>query len=99
MPLPADRRPADVRDLEARGVELADLALQQAEAGGAAELGRGLEEELQAEADAEDRPAAVAPLADQPVEPELADPLHRLREGADAGQDDPVAGATPRGRW
>ena len=33
------------------------------------------------------------PLADQPVEPELADPLHRLRERADPGQDEPVGGA------
>ena len=67
-PLPAHRRPADVRDLEAVGVELGDLAGQQAEPVGAAQLGGRVEEQLQAEADAEDRHAGVAALGDQLVE-------------------------------
>ncbi len=37
-------------------------------------------------------PAAAA-LVDQLVETECADPLHRPREGADPGQDQPVGGA------
>ena len=42
------------------------------------------------EADAEHGPAALDALGDELVEPPLADPLHRLREGADARQDDAV---------
>ena len=77
-----------------------DRAGEQAEAGGAAQLGGRVEEQLQAEADAEDRHPGVAALGDQLVEAALADPLHRPREGADAGQDQPVGGARPRrGRW
>ena len=91
--LPADRRPADVRDLQAGRVEPRHRAGQQAEAGGAAELLAALEEQLQAEADAEDRSPRRGPLGDQLVEPGRADPLHRPREGADAGQDQAVGGA------
>ena len=66
---------------------------QQAEPVGAAELLAALEEQLQAEADAEDRRPRRGPLGEQLVEAGRADPLHRPREGADAGQDQPVGGA------
>ena len=72
-------------------------ARQQAEALGAAELLGALEEQLQAEADAEDRRPRRGPLGDQLVEPGRADPLHRPREGADAGQDQAVGGAHSSG--
>ena len=89
-----------MRDLQPVGLELGDRAREQAEAVGAAELGGRVEEQLQAEADAEDRHAGVAALGDQLVEAELADPLHRPREGADAGQDHAVGGAhLARRRW
>ena len=41
--------------------------------------------------------ARGASLLDQLVEPTLADPLHRPREGADAGQDDAVGVTGPVG--
>ena len=53
------------------------------------------------EADAEHGRALLDPVRDELVEPELADPLHRLREGADAGQDHAVGrvgGLGVRGR-
>ena len=70
------------------------LARQQAEAGRAAELGRSLEEQLQAEADAEDRrPRRRGARRSARRGRARPDPLHRPREGADAGQDQPVGGA------
>src|SRR5215218_5328151 len=92
LALPAHRRPADVRDLEAIRLELDHRPLQQAEPAGAAELGGRIEEQLQAEADPEDRDARLAPLGDQLLQAELTDPLHRPRHRADAGQDHPVGG-------
>ena len=97
LALPAHRRPADVGDLQARRVELVDLAGEQAEALGPAELGGRVEEQLQAEADAEDRHAGAAALGDQLVEAARADALHRPREGADPGQDQAVGGANSSG--
>ena len=85
-----------MRNLEARGVEPGHLARQQAEAGGAAELGGRVEEQLQPEADPEDRDAGLAALGDELVDPELADPLHRARKGADARKYQAV-GAAHRG--
>ena len=62
---------------------------QQPEPGGAVVLGRALEQQLHAEADARARGTpAAARSRDQLVEPERAQAAHRLREGADAGDDD-----------
>ena len=94
---PLDRLPADVRHLEPGGVEAVDLALDQAEPSRAAELGRGFEQQLEAEADAEHGRPGRDPLGDQRVELELADPLHRLRERAHPGQDQAVGVARDLG--
>jgi hypothetical protein len=90
--LPVDRLPTDVRDLQAGRVDRGHLAREQPEALGAAELRGALEEQLQPEADAEDRRPRQGPLGDQPVEPGRPDPLHRPREGTDAGKDQTVGG-------
>ncbi len=76
-------------------LQRADLAGHDAEAGGPAELGGGVERELHAEADAEHGRARGDALAQQLVEPELAQALHRARERADAGHDQAGGGAQP----
>ena len=89
--------PADVRQLEAAGVERADLPLDDPEPGAppcsrndrmrAASPGR-----FRARA----RPRAHA-LADQLVEAELAQAPHRARKGADAGNDEAVGARSSAG--
>src|SRR4051812_42530259 len=88
--LPAHRGPADVRDLVAVGLQRGHDAAEQREPARALVLHRGVEEQLHAEADAEDRHAGLDPPGDQLVEPDLVDAAHRLREGADARQDHAV---------
>ena len=97
LALPADRFPADVRDLEPGRLERRDVAGEQPEAIGAAELARALEEELHPQADAEHGGALPRALGDQPVEPQLSHALDRLREGTHAGEDEPVGGASRLG--
>ena len=67
-----------------------DVTGQQAQALRSLVLGRGLEEELHAEADAQQRTAGARPLAGQRVEAVLADAAHRLGERAHAGEDQAV---------
>src|SRR5262249_2129393 len=93
---PLDEVPADVRQLRGAG-ELADLAAQDAEAFGAAELGRCLEQELHAQADAEQRPPFPHPTTERLHQPALAQVDHRLGERADAGQDEAVDAVERRG--
>ena len=60
---------------------------QHAEAGPAAALPAALEEQLQAEADAEERRAGRDALEHRGPEAGLLEPRGRVAEGADAGQD------------
>ncbi len=93
---PRHRVPADLRHLQARGVEVLDGALQQADALRAAQLGRRLEQQLHAHAETDQRHARVDALAQQLVEAQPAHVLHRLRHRAHAGQDDAVGLAHAR---
>ena len=77
----------------------AHVAAQQPEPLAPLELDRALEQQLHAEADAEQRHARLGALADHLVEAERAQVLHRARERADAGHDDAVgARGSRRGR-
>src|SRR5262245_13768722 len=86
-----------MRNLEVPGVQLRDRPLQEAEALGPPELGCRLEQELHPEADPEHRLTIGRAFGDRLVEAQLLDPLHRLRERANAGKDEPVGVASPIG--
>ena len=92
-PPPGDRVPADVRNLQARARRAPRSGPAAADPLRPTVLGAALVEQLHAEADAEDRHAGVAALAQQPVEAELAYRRHRRRKRADARQDDTVRGS------
>src|SRR4051794_6708502 len=92
---PSNRVPADLRDLQPRRIEGADLAGEQRKTTGATELDRALEQELHAQADAEHGHTLRTPLANQVVEPTLGDGAHRLRERANSRQDEPGRRADP----
>ena len=66
------------------------------EAVGPAELGRAVEQQLHAEADAQQRPAFPRPAEDRLDEAALAQVAHRLRERADARQHEPVGAVEHR---
>ena len=83
--------PPHVRQLDS-GRQRGDPSGQQPEAVGRAELGRGLEQELEADTDAEQPAAVVERVAQRLLEP-AAQALARRTEGADAGQD--AGAATP----
>ena len=76
--------------LSAGSVERGHLALEQAEARRAAELGRGLEQELKAEADTEQRRPAPTRSAIRRSSPSSRTRSHRTGERADAGQEQAV---------
>ncbi len=84
-----------MRDLVAVRLQRPNRAAEEPEPVRALILRGGLEEQLHAEADAEHRDPRLDSSGDQLVEPALAHPLHRPREGADAGQDDPVGRLRP----
>ena len=88
--LEADGVPADVRQLQALGAQRHDPAAQQAEALGAAELLGALEEQVHPQAQPDDRHARGRALAHERVEAAVAQPPHRLRQRADAGQHEAV---------
>ena len=88
--------PADLRHLEPVRLEVDHGPLEQADALGAAALGRRLEQQLHAQAEPEQRHAGRHPLAQQLVEPEPAYLLHRLRQRPHAGQHHAVGLAHAR---
>src|SRR5215208_6774347 len=71
VPAPGDLVPADLGHLQATGAERLHPALEQAETAVPAHLRGGLEQQLHAEADTEDRHACIVALADGTVEAEL----------------------------
>jgi hypothetical protein len=76
--------PADVRDPQAAGAQRRHIPGDQAQPGGALELVGALEQQLHAEADAQQRLAVVGDLAQQPDEPQLGQVADRQGERADA---------------
>src|SRR5207253_137548 len=62
------------------------------ESPGPLELLGGVEQQLHAEADPEQRGAAACALADQLDQPQLAEVAHRQRKRADAGEHQALAG-------
>ena len=85
-----DFAPADVRQLLTPGIESTHLARKQPQAGRAAVLLGALEEQLHAHAAAEQRHARLRALAQQRIEAQALDHLHRGRESAHAGQEQAV---------
>src|SRR5262245_14882840 len=83
-PAVADFGPAHARDAAAAQADGA--ARHKPEPRDTAVLLRPLESELEAEADAEDRPPALEPLAQLFVVAALAQPRHRRARRADAGE-------------
>ena len=69
------------------------LAGQDPEAAGALVLAAGVEQQLHPEADAEQRHAGFGALDQHLAEAGALEVAHRLREGADAGQDHGARGA------
>src|SRR4051794_8281710 len=86
--------PPDVRDLQRRrlGMQVDDLAGQQPQARVAAKIDRALEQELHPQAQPDHRRPGAHALHDELVEAERAQALHRRRERADPGHDQPVGG-------
>jgi hypothetical protein len=82
-----------VRDLQRRRCERHDPARQQPQPAIAAQLGRGVEQQLHPQAQPEDRRPLARALDHELVEAELAHRAHRGGEGAHAGDDEPVGGA------
>src|SRR5262249_46386795 len=75
------------------GVQRANLARDDPQAGRPTLLARPLEGQLQPQADAQNRRARREPLAQQLIEPELTQVAHRARKRSHAGQDQPVGAA------
>jgi hypothetical protein len=90
-----DRVPADVRQRR-RVFERDRSAGQQAQRFGAA-LVAGVEQELEAQADAEARPAGPDPVAQRLQQTTLSQVGHRRSGGADARHDDRVDAAISDG--
>ncbi len=85
---PAHAVPSDLRHLDL-GTERANPTLQQTEPASISFL-LVLEEELHAEADAQERPPIGDDFADDVDQPELVEPVHRGTGRADAGENDGV---------
>jgi hypothetical protein len=94
--LEADLVPPDVGQLARSSLELAHLAFEDSQPGRSAVLGRGLERKLHPEANAEHGHPGCDTLAQQLIETELAQVLHRAGKGAHAGHYQARRGAKPR---
>jgi hypothetical protein len=84
-----------LESVELRALETPHPTAEESETGDGAELLALLEEELQAETDAEERRAAEHDLAHRLDETAVAEVLHAGTERADAGQHDAIGGKDP----
>ena len=87
--------PADVRELQRPRSSTRTSPETMPETARPAELGGGVEGQLHPQADTEHRRARREALAQQLVQAELAQVVHRAREGPHAGQDEPGRRAQP----